>query len=192
MIVIVYGYEGSGPGHWQRWLEEELGKRGESVLFPELPDPLEPQCARWVEGLAHCVKEASGPVTFVAHSLGCWAVDHFMARYGSQDVWGALLVAPPSPYLLFEPIQSFFPPPLRADAWRPIATRSLLVGSDNDPYIDPRELEEIAARLGIPLQVLPCSGHINLEAGFGPWPFVLEWLAQVGALGGVGRAGSAG
>lgn len=182
MIVIVYGYEGSGPGHWQRWLEEELRQRNEPVLFPDLPDPLEPQCDRWVEALAECVAGAATPVTFVAHSLGCWAVDHFLARYGSRRLHGALLVAPPSPYLLFEPIQSFLPPPLRADAWQPIAGHSLLVGSDNDPYIEARELEELSHRLGIPLHFLPGCGHINLESGFGPWPFALDWLAREGAL----------
>jgi predicted alpha/beta hydrolase family esterase len=27
MIVIVHGYDGSGAGHWQRWLEAELRQR---------------------------------------------------------------------------------------------------------------------------------------------------------------------
>jgi predicted alpha/beta hydrolase family esterase len=177
MVVIVYGYEGSGPGHWQRWLERELRQRGEAVAFPELARPSEPRCEEWVEELARVVAASPTPVTFVAHSLGCWAVDHFLARHGTEWVRAALLVAPPSPYLLFEPVQSFFPPPQRPAVWEPIARRSLLVGSDNDPYIEPAELEQIARRLGIPLQILTGAGHINIEAGFGPWPFALQWLA---------------
>ena len=43
MIVIVHGYDGSGPGHWQRWLEAELRVRGIAVLIPNLPDPTAPQ-----------------------------------------------------------------------------------------------------------------------------------------------------
>ncbi len=180
MVVIVYGYEGSGPGHWQRWLENELRSRNHAVVFPELPAPQAPSCEVWVEELAKIVHAAPQPVTFVAHSLGCWAVDHFLARYGSSRVRAALLVAPPSPYLLFEPVQSFFPPPQRQEAWSPIAAASLLVGSDNDPYIELAELCEISARLRVPLEVLPGSAHINIESGFGPWPFAREWVERLG------------
>jgi len=28
MIVIVHGYDGSEPGHWQRWLHDELRAAG--------------------------------------------------------------------------------------------------------------------------------------------------------------------
>ena len=35
MIVLVYGYDGSGPGHWQRWLHDALRQSGVPVVFPE-------------------------------------------------------------------------------------------------------------------------------------------------------------
>jgi predicted alpha/beta hydrolase family esterase len=181
VIVIVYGYEGSGPGHWQRWLYGELQKRGVPVSFPELPDPSSPRCDVWVSELRSLVERAPGPVVFVAHSLGCWAVDHFLARWGARKIHAALLVAPPSPYLLFEPVQSFFPPPQSALAWQPIAHRSLLVGSDNDAYIDASELESIGQGLGLSVRVLPGAGHINIDAGYGPWPFALEWALSAQA-----------
>ncbi len=184
MIVIVYGYDGSGAGHWQRWLEDELRARALRVAFPELPAPTAPQRDRWVETLAELVAAAradADPVTFVCHSLGCWAVDHLLAEHGAEGVHGALLAAPPSPLLPFEPVESFLPPPCRPDAWRAIAGRSLLVGSDDDLYASAEELEEIARTIGIPHRILPGVGHINVETGFGPWPFVLDWLESVGA-----------
>lgn len=184
MIVIVYGYDGSGPGHWQRWLEHELRTRGIPVVFPELPDPLQPQKDAWVAALADIVHRAAGrPVTFVCHSLGCWAVDHWLAEHGADGVHAALLVAPPSPYLVFEPVESFLPPPLAAAAWAPIAGRSRLVGSDNDDFTAADEFEAIARRIGIACTILPGAGHINPAAGYGPWPFVLEWLRSTGACG---------
>jgi len=183
MIVIVYGYDGSGPGHWQRWLEAELRRQAVPVLFPELPDPLQPQKDVWVAGLADVVARSQGaPVTFVCHSLGCWALDHFLAEHGARGIHAGLLVAPPSPYLLFEPVDSFLPPPRSRAAWAPLAGRSLLVGSDNDDFTSADELREIADSIGIGCQVIPGAGHVNTAAGYGPWPFVLEWLAGVGAL----------
>ena len=183
MVVIVYGYDGSGPGHWQRWLEDELRACAVRVAFPELPDPTAPRRDRWIETLAEVVAAAGDdPVTFVCHSLGCWAVDHLLAEHGAAGIQGALLVAPPSPLLPFEPVESFLPPPCRPEAWRPIASRSLLVGSDDDLYASSEEIEEIARTIGIPHRILAGAGHINVETGFGPWPFALDWLASVGAI----------
>ena len=183
VIVIVHGYEGSGEGHWQRWLAAELAARDVPHAFPDLPDPIAPQREAWTAALADVVARAGGtPVTFVCHSLGCWALDHVLADGRAPNTHAALLVAPPSPFLVFEPADSFFPPPRRPETWAPLAPRTLLVGSDNDEYSDPDELEAIARELGIRAQLLPGAGHINVASGHGPWPFALDWLRTVGAL----------
>ncbi len=183
MIVIVYGYNGSGPGHWQRWLEGELRRRSVPVTFPELPDPSTPQKDLWVGALADVLAGVRAePVTLVCHSLGCWAVDHLFAERGVFGVRAALLVAPPSPFLIFEPVDSFFPPPRRSAAWAPIAAQTLLVGGDNDEFTSPEEFEEIARTIGVRCQIMHGVGHVNVDTGHGPWPFALEWLRSVGAL----------
>lgn len=185
MIIIVHGYDGSGPGHWQHWLDQTLRSRGVDVRFPALPEPLAPERGAWVSELA-ALAQAGGdePITFVAHSLGCWAVDHYLKEHGAFGVNAALLVAPPSPFSLFEPIQSFLPPPRDAEAWRPIAARTLVLGSDDDEYASDDEFESLAARIGAGFRLLPGKGHLNAASGFGPFPLVLEWLTEVGALGG--------
>jgi predicted alpha/beta hydrolase family esterase len=184
MIVVVYGYEGSAEGHWQRWAAATLAARGARVAFPELSSPAAPLKDVWVAELAAVLDDARrrrDPVTFLCHSLGCWAVDHLLSEHGTEGVHAALLVAPPSPFLVFEPVDSFLPPPRRPEVWAPIASRTLLLGSDNDDYAGPDELEEVARRIGVAFRILPGAGHINIAAGFGPWPFVLEWVAEVGA-----------
>lgn len=182
MIVIVHGYDGSGPGHWQRWLEQELRRRRIPVVVPDLPEPAAPQKDRWVAALADAVCSAAAPVTLVCHSLGCWAVDHLFTERGLLGVHAVLLVAPPSPYLLFEPAESFLPPPCRREVWAPLAARTLLAGSDNDDFTTPEEIDAIAKKLGVRSHIIPGAGHINADSGYGPWPFVLEWLAQIGAI----------
>jgi predicted alpha/beta hydrolase family esterase len=181
MIVIVYGYGGSGPGHWQRWLHAALREHALPVCLPELPDPTAPQKNVWVSRLADLVAGARTPVTFVCHSLGCWAVDHLLAERGADGVHAALLVAPPSPQSIFEPVATFFPPPRRLEAWAPLAARTLLVGSDDDEFTTAEEFADIARGIGVCCEILPGAGHINLAAGYGPWPFALEWLSVVGA-----------
>src|SRR5438045_1454264 len=119
MIVIVHGYDGSGPGHWQRWLHDELRTAGADVVFPDLPAPTAPQKEDWVAALATVVAGARTPLTFVCRSLGCWAVDHWLTTVAAPPVHAALLVAPPSPLLPFEPVESFMPPPRRRATWAP-------------------------------------------------------------------------
>lgn len=180
MIVLVYGYDGSGPGHWQRWLEEQLREQKVPFRFPELSDPLGPQKDDWVSELAAVVAAATRPVTFVAHSLGCWAVDHFLNEHGSGKVHAALMVAPPSPHLLFEPVESFLPPPRNRQAWASIAADSLFVNSDDDDFASSDEIAAIAADLGVRYELLANAGHINTASGYGPWPFALEWARTAG------------
>jgi hypothetical protein len=43
------------------------------------------------------------------------------------------------------------------------------------------ELQEIARTIGVASRILPGAGHINIAAGYGPWPFVLDWVRDVGA-----------
>jgi predicted alpha/beta hydrolase family esterase len=62
-----------------------------------------------------------------------------------------------------------------------LAARTLLVGSDNDDYASAEELQDVGRQLGVPCCILPGAGHINIAAGYGPWPFVLEWLKSVDA-----------
>lgn len=182
MIVLVHGYDGSGPGHWQHWLHGELVTMGAPVAFPALPAPTAPEKDVWVAALGDILDGEHGPVTVVAHSLGCWAVDHYVAQKGSERLRAALLVAPPSPYSLFEPIQSFLPPPQSKAAWSAVAESTLVVGSDNDDYAGPEEFEALARALDVSFELLEGAGHINAPAGFGPWPFALQWLRRVGAL----------
>ncbi|TMA76201.1 MAG: hypothetical protein E6J72_16940 [Deltaproteobacteria bacterium] len=181
MIVIVHGYDGSEPGHWQRWLHDELRAAGADVVFPDLPAPTAPEKDAWVAALAGVAAEARTPLTFVCHSLGCWAVDHWLAGVEAPRVHAALLVAPPSPLLPFEPVESFLPPPRRRAAWAPFAARTLVVGSDDDDYASVDEIAETARVLGSAHRIIPGAGHINVASGYGRWPFVLEWLSDIGA-----------
>jgi aminoglycoside phosphotransferase (APT) family kinase protein len=74
VIVIVHGYDGSGPGHWQRWLEDELRRRNVPVVMPDLPDPTAPQNDRWVAALAditvHLTAEQDAQLMLAAVGAG--------------------------------------------------------------------------------------------------------------------------
>jgi uncharacterized protein len=169
-FLLIHGWHGSGPEHWQRWLGARLRDEGHEVACPDLPDPDEPQLGAWLEALLH---ELGGrrDWTVVCHSLGCvlW-LHHAAAR--PAPVHRVLLNAPPS---ALAEVPSFFPAPLDADALATAAGTTRLVCSDDDPYC-PEGADALYGRpLGLPVDLLPGRGHLNADSGLGPWPAMLEW-----------------
>ena len=165
-FLILHGWQGSGPGHWQTWLAERLRDDGHDVLYPDLPDPDHPRLETWLDTLAGLQRDGD---TVVCHSLGCCLWLHHRSR-GGPPAPRVLLVAPPCLDPPPREIASFFPVP-REPA---VGTNARLVCSDNDPYCA-SAAGVYGARLGIEIDFLPGAGHINPEAGFGPWPAVLDW-----------------
>ncbi|MBE2314979.1 alpha/beta fold hydrolase [Solirubrobacter sp. CPCC 204708] len=163
--LILHGYQGSGPGHWQSWLAGRLRSGEATVHFPDLPDADHPQLDAWLDALEREMDQFAEPPVVVCHSLACVLWLHHVER-GGKPAERVLLVAPPSRAGVPEALEPFFPVP---DV-RPGNAR--LVCAENDPYCP-----EGAANVftGLPTDVLPAQGHINPEAGYGPWPAVEAW-----------------
>lgn len=176
--VIVHGWQGSGPKHWQSWLAGELREAGREARFPTLPDPAAPNRQAWLDGLqATLAGLLEDQFDVVAHSLGAVLWLHHAAAAGDAPRPARVaLVAPPSPHTEIPALAQFFPPPLDIDAVRQAAGEgTVLVGSDNDPHLP----EGIGAAYGLPLKiattVVEGGGHLNEDSGYGEWPAVLSW-----------------
>jgi predicted alpha/beta hydrolase family esterase len=176
--IIVAGHGNSGPEHWQSWLQAQR-----------------PDCVRvrqrnwewairshWVAGLEHTLRRVKGPKVLVAHSLGCATAVEWAGRsHALDDVVGAILVAPPDT----EQHLPGFPPrwAVRLAGWAPIRQRalpfrSIVVASSNDPFCRLDRARHFAQIWGSSLINLGQAGHINTAAGYGPWPLLLDLLAQ--------------
>jgi predicted alpha/beta hydrolase family esterase len=178
--VVIPGWQGSGDGHWQTWLEEQLRRAGRETRRPAFADLDRPGLADWLRALRATLADlpADG-YDVVAHSLGAvlW-LHHVGAPDASPRPARVLLVAPPSPDTAIDEIAEFFPPPMDVDAVRRGADGTVLVAGDSDPYLP----EGIAAAYGLPLKiattVVPGGGHLNVESGFGEWRAVADWCAR--------------
>jgi predicted alpha/beta hydrolase family esterase len=161
--LILHGYQGSGPGHWQTWLAGRLRSGDAKVHYPDLPDADHPRLDAWLDALAGELDAIGDPPVVLCHSLACLVWMHHVAG-GGKPASRVLLVAPPSETGVPEPLRSFFPPPgLKLPDAR-------MVCSDNDPYCP-----EGAVSLYGDGDVLPGAGHLNPDAGYGPWPAVEAW-----------------
>jgi predicted alpha/beta hydrolase family esterase len=178
--VVIPGWMGAGPGHWQTWLEDELRAAGRESRRPALPDLDRPDLGGWSTALRTALADLP-PDGFdvVAHSLGAVLWLHHVADPGDAPrAARVLLVSPPSPTTTIPEIAGFFPPPLDIDTVRRGADGTALVAGDDDPYLP----EGIAAAYGLPLKiattVVPGGGHLNIDAGYGEWPAVADWCRR--------------
>jgi predicted alpha/beta hydrolase family esterase len=183
-FLILHGYEGSGPEHWQTRLAGRLREAGETVAYPDLPEPFAPQPAAWREALAQELDALPDEPTVIAHSLACVLWLHHCAAPVLPGARAArvLLVAPPSVSGAPAAILPFFPVPLDPAAVARAAGETRLVCALDDPYCPEGAPRRYAEPLGIPADVLPSGGHVNPDAGYGPWPEAEAWCYGASAI----------
>lgn len=162
-ILIIPGYTNSGPDHWQsRWQARlSTARRVEQAEWSK------PVREDWVDNVVKAVNEAEKPVVLVAHSLGIACAVHGIPRF-RKPVAGAFFVAPPevtNPNIRPRHLMTFGPYPRD-----PLPFPSIVVASRNDHFGSFEAAEDIAAAWGSLFLDAGNAGHINAEAGYGPWP----------------------
>jgi predicted alpha/beta hydrolase family esterase len=174
-FLILHGLGGSGPGHWQRWLHEELTQAGRTVRFPDLPDPDTPDPERWRRQVLAEVAALDGAERVViCHSLSCITWLRVTQELG-RPVDRVALVAPPSLRAGLRELEPFFPVTATAEDITRSAARTRLVCSDDDPYCPEGAALLYGEPLELPIDLLPGGGHLNVDAGLGPWPAMAAW-----------------
>jgi uncharacterized protein len=161
-ILLVSGYGGSGPDHWQTWFESQLPDtiRVSEINNTTLDLPAWAATVRWE------INRASAPVWIVAHGFGCLAAVQAASDY-SERVAGAMLVAP------------FDPDNVRATALlpeTPLEFPSIIVSSTNNPHMRSDRAAFWAAFWNSSFVSVGAAGGIDPASGFGPWPQGLELL----------------
>lgn len=162
-ILIVPGYTNSGPDHWQsRWQARlSTARRVEQAEWSK------PVREDWTAAVAAAVNQAIRPVVIVAHSLGVATAVQAIPLF-RRPVAGAFLVAPPdvaNPAIRPKHLMTFGPYPRD-----PLPFPSIIVGSRNDAFCSLEIAEDIATAWGSVFIDAGQAGHINSDAGYGPWP----------------------
>jgi predicted alpha/beta hydrolase family esterase len=162
-VLTLPGLWNSGPQHWQtQWEARHPGWR--RLAHRDWNSPV---CTEWVAELDGAIAAANGPPVLVAHSLSCALVGHWAASGSVLAVAGAFLVAPSdveAPGYPADPV-GFGPMPMAR-----LPFPSIVVASSNDPYVSIERARRFADAWGSTLVDIGDAGHINGDAGFGPWP----------------------
>ena len=162
-ILILPGWQGSGPAHWQSRWESLHGD-----LRVEQHDWMRPLRGDWIARLEDVLLSQTGPSILVAHSLGCMLTAAWASHSRNTHlVVGALLVAPGDPET--EMGQSNFP------SFAPVPMQSLpffsvVVASRDDPFTRFERARLFAQTWSSEFIDYGARGHINAESGLGDWP----------------------
>lgn len=166
MILILPGWQDSGPEHWQSlWL-----KKYPNAIKVEQKDWMYPKKNEWVLTLNKYIARGGGSeIILVGHSLACATIAHWSNEYAAQcpiKIKGALLVSPSDVEAknLPKEIQGFSPMPLQH-----LPFKTIVVASDNDPYVTIARATYFAQCWNAELINIGHAGHINTDAGFGEW-----------------------
>lgn len=170
-ILIVPGYKGSGPDHWQSRWEAKLS----AARRVAMGDWHKPVFEDWRDNLVEAVAMAEKPVVLVGHSIGAQVIVNASDLFDKR-VAGALLVAPPdveNPSIRPRHLLTFGP--CRRD---PLPFPSVTIASRTDSFCAFEKAEEMAAGWGSLFMDAGDSGHLNHESGHGPWPEGLMVFAR--------------
>jgi uncharacterized protein len=171
-ILIIPGFGGSGPEHWQSLWQARLA----DVRRVEQADWNKPDRAGWIAQLDAAVAQSKEAPILVAHSLSCALVACWAAAH-RRSVHGALLVAPAD-------VDSDTHTPPEAHVFRPMPMAPLpfptiVVASRDDPYVAFRRATDMAKAWGAELVDIGEAGHVNTDAGYGEWTDGERLLARL-------------
>jgi predicted alpha/beta hydrolase family esterase len=174
-FLLLHGLYGSSPEHWQQWLAPRLRDAGHRVAFPNLPNPDAPDPLAWQDALLEEVAALDGDERVVlCHSLSCIAWLHACPRVRTP-VDRVALVAPPSLSAGLPELEPFFPVIVTAEEVARAARHTRLICSDEDPYCPEGAAGLYGGTLNLPVDLQPGRGHLNVDAGLGPWPAMEAW-----------------
>ncbi len=138
-----------------------------------MPDTNHPRISEWVQYLARQIGKPDQDTFLVGHSMGCQAI---LRHLGTTDgrIGGILLIAGfvsirKGAITDGNDIEMMDPWVKTAIDWqkaRSNAGSSVLVLSDNDPYIDVSDADVFREKLGARIIIIPNAGHFTAKDGY--------------------------
>lgn len=181
--VIVHGWTANPTQHWFPWLKATLVRAGIKVVVPALPNPMNPDCDKWVAAVREAIGNPGTDVLVVAHSLGC--ITTLRALDGISGEWqlgGLFLVSG------FDEALSHIPhldPFTEAPSYQPelMAKRCLrraVICSDNDTIVNPGHTQRLAEHLAADCIEISGMGHFCDFEGVTEIPQLLDLIKKHG------------
>lgn len=166
--LILHGWGGSDAPHWQAELASEIAKNYGTVSFPLLDNCHFPSKNRWVKQVKAILGDFK-PDTVVCHSLANTLWFWLCQEEEMQTVERLFMVSPPSLTTTESTIKTFFPCEMPKNIY---AKKVHMIVSDDDPWVEMDEAEDIASHYQTEFTNIHKAGHINADSGYGKWKLI--------------------
>lgn len=195
--IFFHGSFGNPQENWLPWLKEHLEKLGPTVLVPAFPvdtwehvTELGQHTSSEIQNLNNWLKtfdefykqHFSSPsqekICFIGHSLACVFILHILEKYNLQ-LDSAIFVAPfldklEGVWQIDNVNDTFYKSDFDFEKLQKLIPISYSLYSSNDPYVPIEKALTFAKKLTSSLIEVKNAGHFNIDAGFPPFPLVLE------------------
>jgi uncharacterized protein len=175
-VVVLHGYQASPDAHWFDWLTADLARDGVPAQVPALPSPHGPVLADWVAAARAAIGTPDEGTVVVGHSLGCITALHALsATPGDWRLGGLVLAAgfDTGPRAVPEVAEFTLTSPDHARVVAGTRHRHV-IGSDDDPVVEPALTRALAERLDATFDVVPGGGHLLGKDGFTTLPVLRD------------------
>ncbi|OGM34824.1 hypothetical protein A3D84_03075 [Candidatus Woesebacteria bacterium RIFCSPHIGHO2_02_FULL_42_20] len=176
-IIIIHDTGGNPNGNWFPWLKSELEKLDCRVFVPKFPTPENQSLENWLKVFKAYEQYLDENSIVVGHSLGPAFLLSVLENL-NRPIKAAFFVVGFTGLLNnpdFDELNESFV--TKSFDWAKIKNnckRFYVINSDNDPYVPLEKGKSLAENLGTELIVLKNAGHINEEAGYTEFSFLLD------------------
>lgn len=177
--LILHGIGGHAGIHWQKWLHDELVKKGYKVIMPDLPNSDKPDRKKWLRVVKKLTNNTNfSELIIIGHSLGVTTaldlieesdkkINKFISVSGFAKDYGAEL----NSYFLKEK-------DIDLGKVKKLIGKVYVIQSDNDPYVPQKILKHLADGLGVKPKIIKNGGHLNSDSGYTKFPLLLKLLDE--------------
>jgi len=178
--VIIHGIGGYAGIYWQKWLHDELEKKGHTVLMSSLPESDHPNRQTWLKLVQQIITPLEHRKTIIiAHSLGVTTALDVIESL-PEPIYSLISVSGfNSDYQ--DELNSYF---LKAKSinFNKVKNNCIhfkVIYGDNDPFIPQRILLELAQNLGVKPTIILKGKHLDTDAGYKTFPKLLKEIDSI-------------
>jgi uncharacterized protein len=170
--LILHAWYNHPADHWYPWLKKELENKGYTVAIPELPT-MNTDLPDLEKQLSVAETYVSKDTTVIGHSLGALLAMRLAEKYSYEKM---LLVAGWDFNDLTAEHRLFWKTPIDHAAIKQHVKNTIVISSDNDPYITAITAEDMSKRLGGEFVLVKDAGHFTKKYGITKIPGMLPYL----------------
>lgn len=180
-FFIIHGIYGHPEENWFPWLKKELEKEGHEVIVPKFPTPIGQTLESWIKVIKKYEDKINDDTVLIGHSLGAAFILNYLEQ-ADGEIKTAVLVSGyhenlENPYKKLN--KTFVDRKFNWDKIIENCGEFIVIGSDDDEYIPESVTRRLAFNLDAELHIVHNGGHLNADAGYKKFPFLLELMNKM-------------